>query len=597
MRARASICAAFIGLYGCGGTIVPDPTVFPDATSRDASPARDAATPDAAPSDGSPLDAGSFTVDLTASATTATTSAAILLTAVPLGLTATAVAFYDDDARIGVATPPFTISLSYAAMDNGVHALRAVAFAASGERANSDVLPIRVAIERGLYVDPASGDDTNPGTDASPLRTITRATQLATAGESIFLKDGVYGAGEPRPGNCIVIPPAVSVRAVRPGRARMVAVAAARGCALSVSDGLVEGIEFQDYEIALQFLSGTTTVRGVRVEGSDFAFALRGTARVTVSDPVVTGYVNTAFGVAIGVVEEQSLLTVQGGVFEGATTGIAMFMVRGDAQLVLEGTVLRDNARNAVRVSDSASLLLRDVTIDNCGRAAPGADMSSIFMGSLNSAPVRATSLRMERSRIVRAPGNGIGVVYYGNRASNIEVRLFDSAVTDSGRRGLFVNPIAMADPALVITLEIQSSTVSRNAGGGILAGLSALDIRASLFSGNDVEIGASFHPSSLRVHDSTFVDSEITVSPGMSSACDLGTAAVPGANVFRPSGMMMTALRLDAPVSCTAVGSTWLAMVQGADANGRYPAAGSSVAGPTMGANYTLVTGASLER
>lgn len=617
--------ATVLGAYGCGGTTVPDPVLTADAAARDAGPAADAAPagdsgpaadavvtePDAEAPDATPVgdaaapdaagpDASTFTVNLTASTTTATTAAPIILAAVPLGLTATAVAFFDDGVRVGTsATPPFTLAVTYSAADSRVHALRAVAYAASGERAESDVVEIRVAIERGLYVDPASGDDTNPGTDALPLRSVRRATRLAVAGDSIFLKDGVYGASEPTPG-CIAIPAGVSLRAVRAGGARFVAVGVGTsGCAFGFSgDALVDGLVFEGHEVALQFLSGTSMVHRVRIDGASTGFDLRGAASITLVDPVVTGFRASAFGVAVAVVDGTSQLTVQGGVFEGAGAGTGMFLVRGSATLVAEGTVFRNNGRNAVRVSDNAHLVLRDVTIENCGTVSPQPDQASISIGGLNTASVRTTGIRLERSRIIGAPGNAIGAVYYGNLPSLIELHLVDSEITDSGRRALFVNPLGQADPALVVDVAIHSSTIARNGGGGILAGLADLDIADSRFEGNAVAVGSTVKPSSLRVAGSTFVASELVVSPGPSTACELGTAAAPGDNVFTATGMgMATGLRLDAAVGCTAVGNTWLPAVQGADASGRYPATGSSVVGPISGPNYTLVAGATLER
>ena len=43
-----------------------------------------------------------------------------------------------------------------------------------------------------IYVDPASGDDTFPGTQAQPLRTVTRALAVSSAGTSIHMAPGIY---------------------------------------------------------------------------------------------------------------------------------------------------------------------------------------------------------------------------------------------------------------------------------------------------------------------------------------------------------------------------------------------------------------------
>ncbi len=644
---RALVVAVILFAAACGGTTVPDPVDFPDAAPRtdatpaadataddattgpdadeaaaDAAPAADAEAPDAeapdaeapdataddattapdaeAPDALAAPDAAVFTLDLTASTTTATTSAPILLTAIPFGLTATAVAFYDDGARIGTVTAaPFTIEIRYTAADNGVHAISAVAWGAAGERATSDVVQIRVAHERGLYVDPSSGLDTNPGTELRPLRTITRATRLAVAGESIFLLDGVYGAGEPNPGNCIAIPPGVSLRAVRPGRVRVVDPQTGPACAFQFSgSALVDGIDLEGHDVGILFLAGTSTVQRVRVNGSSPAFDLRGTARVTMIDPVVTGYRASAFGVGAAAAEGDSVLTIRGGVFENAAAQVGMFLSRGSAHVILDGVTIRNNTGSAVRIYDNARLTLRDVLIEDCGGPGPGADQAVINMGGQNTASVRTIGLRLERTRIVRARGHGIGVIYYGNLPSQIDVDVIDSEVTDSARTGIFVNPVGQADPALALDIRVDGSTLARNAGGGISGGLAQLTIEDSTFEGSSVESGSTVRPASLRARGTTFVESEVRVNAAAPRTCDLGTAAAPGDNVFAPSGLgMTTALRLAGAVACTAVGNTWLPMVQGADASGRYPAAGSSVVGPLTGANYTLVAGATLDR
>jgi hypothetical protein len=81
-----------------------------------------------------------------------------------------------------------------------------------------------------LYVDPAAGDDVNPGTREMPLRTIAYAASLAADGDTIWLLDGTYdGSTETRftgtdaapcgSASGIVLPTGVTVRAENPGAA------------------------------------------------------------------------------------------------------------------------------------------------------------------------------------------------------------------------------------------------------------------------------------------------------------------------------------------------------------------------------------------
>jgi hypothetical protein len=56
-----------------------------------------------------------------------------------------------------------------------------------------------------LYINPVSGSDTAPGTQAAPFKTVTRALQNVSAGTTLKLAPGLYNAasGETFP---LVIP-------------------------------------------------------------------------------------------------------------------------------------------------------------------------------------------------------------------------------------------------------------------------------------------------------------------------------------------------------------------------------------------------------
>jgi hypothetical protein len=50
----------------------------------------------------------------------------------------------------------------------------------------------------GWYVDKVLGSDSNPGTQASPFASVTRALGVAVNGNSIYIKQGNYGTDTPR---------------------------------------------------------------------------------------------------------------------------------------------------------------------------------------------------------------------------------------------------------------------------------------------------------------------------------------------------------------------------------------------------------------
>src|SRR5437870_6511849 len=48
------------------------------------------------------------------------------------------------------------------------------------------------AVAGNIYYVATTGNDTNPGTDTKPFRTIQKAATLARAGDTIYVRGGVY---------------------------------------------------------------------------------------------------------------------------------------------------------------------------------------------------------------------------------------------------------------------------------------------------------------------------------------------------------------------------------------------------------------------
>ncbi|UVW30296.1 choice-of-anchor Q domain-containing protein [Massilia sp. H6] len=87
----------------------------------------------------------------------------------------------------------------------------AEAAAAAATTAAAAVRPAAVSTGRHLYV-ATTGSDSNPGTQARPLKTIARADALASAGYTIHVAPGIYRVAAPSTGS-------VGIRTVKSGTA------------------------------------------------------------------------------------------------------------------------------------------------------------------------------------------------------------------------------------------------------------------------------------------------------------------------------------------------------------------------------------------
>jgi hypothetical protein len=131
-------------------------------------------------------------------------------------------------------------------------------------------------------------------------------------------------------------------------------------------------------------------------------------------------------------------------------------------------------------------------------------------------------------------------------------------------------------------------------------AGTGSFDLHAVTSTGNGN--GIYFTPGAalaVKVRASTLSNnSQFGLQASTATAAvltlDLGTTADPGGSTL--TGNTSAGLSLNVPATDTdnAVGNTWTAGAQSADTGGHY-AAGTTVTGPTTGANYTLLNASTL--
>lgn len=197
-----------------------------------------------------------------------------------------------------------------------------------------------------LHVDPVAGDDGNPGTSAAPLRTLTRALDLASSGFTIRLGHGIYDeangevwrqqSGFP-PASSANVPDGVTL----------------------IGDGArLSGPGSGSTAAALVF-AGSAEVRDLEIRGFERAILASEPAtvhllRLTVFDNGVDGLL--AYGNADVQIEDSVF-------YQNTLSGVAAF---GSARLSVEGGRIHDN-RTGVYVAEQAEALLVGVEIDANG--------------------------------------------------------------------------------------------------------------------------------------------------------------------------------------------------------------------------------------
>lgn len=587
---------------------------FADSGVSDSGVARDAA-PDTGPTDqGVELDgdlpdtspdAAVFSISLASSLGRVTEAASVTLTATPLNGAGETIDFYEGTILLGSAAAPgpFGHQLDFTAAANGTHTYHAEA-GPVGQRTISNEVVVVVEIATGLYVDPVGGDDANVGTMAEPLRTIAQASSQAMAGDTIWLLDGTYDVSNQGPNFGAVcpgpfLPTDVNLRAVNPNAVTL----EGPQCAYRVDgSSRIEGLHFFGYQQALEFYAGSSTVADTRFEDCGMAMYLRDTAEVLLlapAAPLITDVQNLAFGVPGATVDGNARLTVRNALIQDILTfNIGVFLARGAGTLIIEGSTFQRIDRSAFRVYDNAHAVVRDTTFDAVGGAGLSAEHATILIGGSNTQNPLDLGVTLERCTMLNNHGHGIAIAYYSNFPTHLGVTLVDTRIQDGFGTAIFNNGLTTADPGLDVAILLRNTTLLGGA-RGIISVIGNIDIEGGEISGMTgpgIEITASNSPNTLRARGVTFDgdgDDAVRIS-SPTTVVDLGTAADPGNNLMSAIPANASAVSVLTPIRVDAVGNTWMANEQGADATGHYPAS-TTIAGPANGRNYELSAGASL--
>ncbi|MEM9771615.1 MAG: DUF1565 domain-containing protein [Cyanobacteria bacterium P01_D01_bin.73] len=223
---------------------------------------------------------------------------------------------------------------------------------------------------RVIYVDSNVGSDSNGGTIAAPVRTITQAIATVSPGMVIQLAPGTYSAetGEQFP---LEIPQGVTLRGSESSRGEGIEIIGGgrflsrTQAAQSVAIVLEEGASARGITVSNPAIRGT----GIWVEGVTATIAsatlsgshreglfMAGSANVTVQNSVF--YKNGGNGIAV---TKQSRGLISGNVFDSTGYGLAI----GDqASPTLQNNRIINN-RDGVIINGFAQPILRGNTIEN----------------------------------------------------------------------------------------------------------------------------------------------------------------------------------------------------------------------------------------
>jgi hypothetical protein len=582
------------GTFDAGGSdanVPPPPDAGTDAGDQDTSP-----LPDAAPAPA---------ITLTASSTNVTAQGLVTITATVTGATATSVAFAEGATALGTATAaPFVLTVPYSYFENGTHTYVATATLAGGATLASAPLVVTVLVPaNGQFVDPTTGLDTNPGTQAAPLKTIAKAAQLVTAGQTIYLGPGTYDSTN-QSLLTINFPNTTLLRAITPNTVVIKAPGAAFTFPLG---GGVQNVAFQGFTTAMNVngASGTFVATGVSFSNVGTPLFASGGVSATVDLTGVTtpiANVPASAGAAVLWAEGTATVNWKGGTVDTVTSPVNAVFTRAAAKVTVDGLTIKHYAGHAIVVFDNANVTLKNVTLDDAGLGTSGgADKACIAMGGQNTQVPQTPALSLDTTSITASRGNAIALSVYANLPETPTLTFLNSHLDGSvgGGSGLLVSGIPPLNAAQTVTIKATNTTFTGNQAFGIVAPRATVDLSGGDVSNNGtggLQVTDMTSVNAIKVRKTTFGGTGgnlVTLAGTAASVLDLGKTGDLGGIVFTNVGVNFSAVRLDAPVQGFAIGNTWIPSQQGADATGKYVTPTTLM--DTAGLNGTINAGASL--
>jgi hypothetical protein len=442
------------------------------------------------------------------------------------------------------------------------------------------------------YIDPANGDDANPGTDLLPFKTIEHAASLATDGDTIWFEDGSYGwQTEPafRDDVTIRIADGVELRAVTAGAATLFSKVDnfGDGGFAFAGDTYIYGLHFLGFNPALRADHGDIVLDSVTFEspwdeqicnyGKHALIMLSGTAKMTML--LDDRSVLFSRGKCLVRLDDDATLDVNGGQLSGASwetysSEVAVFSAWGRSQLRIDGLRVRNNQLPIIGAWDSAVVSLEHASMQG-GAVEPGRAPPLIHVSD-------DASLRVE------------GTWFNG---ADLQCCLC-AVVIENGQRAaanVVLKDVAMSHCKGAVSLHsdsdvrLENVTLSDNDAGLTVRGSTgdgSLEVLASHISSNDghgIVIDAGTGTFSVSLRNTTVTQNggdgiRLGRTPGFGGVArlDLGTLQERGWNDLHDNGRSLPGsvnLRImdDVASDLFAVGNAWDLNTQGSDSVGEY--------------------------
>ncbi len=561
----------------------------------------------------------------------------------------TKVEFYRGNSLIATdLTVPFSHSLTFGNGDIGNLSFTAKAFDAQNNSTTSAAVIVAVSapVAGDTYASP-TGVDTGNTTcgQATPCLTITKAASLTGANATVWLADGTYPS-QPGFSGTAVIPAGLTVRAATAGAAivqrNLVLLGSATVFGL-VMDSTVNG----NHSNTITASSGTVVLDGVRWAGrlgSSPPLNLSGTAQVTLTPGTVADYSSALTFLdqsysTFANLQDSAQLTINGGQLGGTALGSAdyygykaAFVLSGNTRLSLNNVAVQVGGHGIYMASGTPQVSMNNASLTG---------LSTVFTSTGIVAHTGAPVITLVNSTIsgfkkdTISAGITIGAGE-GNGWPAVTASItLTSAVLSGNARGLMV--YNNTGPTQV-TLLGNGAQISNNLIGGLVCEATCnIDLSGGQISGNGstnnivgftqsgffggLYLPRTDRPYNLKLRNVAVTNnynlntipgstsgnvpenSGLTLAGNAASSFDLGTAASPGGNTFtgNNSGNQTSGIhvRANAGVTVSAVGNTFIANTQSANAQGQYVlntapcgAASCNVSGGA-GANYRVVSGA----
>jgi hypothetical protein len=430
-----------------------------------------------------------------------------------------------------------------------------------------------VAPFHGLYVGTTGSDTTGDGSVGSPFASLTKAVATAKAGDTIVFLAGTYTVLGKQIATT-VIPDGVNLMAEAPGAVTLSGDGNATFFKLAGSSQ-IEGFKFNSFQSVVEFVDGPTATGTLTIKDSSFkscsyrCLNLSGTTttNIQLADDAVLGDSGPNFAL----VDNQASLQVTGGIFQFYQGG-NVINATADASVTLDHTTFVDctslslmlDMRAAAHLSHVNMAVLASGLITQKGQSS-----LTIADSDLSVSPPSATG------QCIRLEMDGVG-----------SIEITDSKLHDCN--GGFSG--ALPKSLTLTRVEIYSMKFGgldlTGGAGSVGASVFITDSNFHDFAGPSLRINNGANDTKLKVRGTKFLNNTgansdtVVLQTSLGSDLDFGTLAEPGGNTFANNNVNNTALRLGVngwAMTANAVGNTWIAGVQGADAQGHYAATGGA--------------------